>query len=249
MFNAGFDAGKIFADLRREAESALKDFDVDAKVEDAKRAGTALRERLETDPNARAGAAGVGGLLLLGLLGTKGGRSLASGVAKTGAAAALGALAYKAWTERRGGGSPGDASVTGAGTGDAADDEPALRAAGYPTNLDDDPAFAEATLLTMIAAARADGVLDASEQNVIDAACADLDETDRRRLTEAPDDQLFATIARAAKSPNHAAELYTAAAVMARDPNADEAAFLERLRARLGVDVEYAAAIRRAAQQ
>ena len=51
-------------------------------------------------------------------------------------------------------------------------------------------------------------------------------------------------IAAGALSPNHAAQLYTAACVVTGDPTAEEAGFLGRLAARLGIAGAHAAAIR-----
>ncbi len=124
-----FDARRVLDDMRRQASDLVKDFNVDEWLKNAAAAAEKVRTRIETDPNARTVAAGAGSLLLLGLLGTKGGRNLIGDVAKTGAVAALGALAYKAWRDRQG-------RVVGE---PAADD---LKTAGFLIDADKDPEFA-----------------------------------------------------------------------------------------------------------
>lgn len=232
-----FDARQILADLQRQAEAAARDFKVADRIEDAKAAAQKAKERLDADPKARTAAAAGGGLLLLGLLGTKGGRRLVGDIAQTGAVAALGALAYKAWADRQ-----------GRPAGDAKPE--AIAALGYPTSPERDPEFAEAVVLAMVAAAHADGVIDEQEQKLIDAALARAGNEDRKFFTgEAPQDEIFARLAAAAKSPNHAAELYAAATVMIGAPNPKEAGFLARLATTLGVDEANAAAIAAAANR
>ncbi len=99
----------------------------------------------------------------------------------------------------------------------------------------------------MFGAAYADGELDRQERLAIDAALikAGASDDDRRALLERlPDSERLDHIARGARSPNHAAELYAAAAATAGDDGA-EAAFLERLADRLGIHPDHAGAIRK----
>ncbi|MEL7488433.1 MAG: DUF533 domain-containing protein [Pseudomonadota bacterium] len=214
------DAAAILADLQKRAQDVLADFDVDAKVEDAKAAANRVRERLETDPQARAAATGAGGLLLLGLLGTKGGRGFLGGLAKTGAVAALGALAYKTWNERQG----------GDGGGETPPD--------FLIDAQNDPAFAAAIVRAMAAGALADGVIDARERAVINgvAEAGDFDaaaraETDRRATVE----EDVSSLAAAATSPNRAAQLYAAATLTADEDHPEAQKFLSRLSDALGL--------------
>lgn len=85
------DARRILEDLARQASDLAKDPNIQARMDDAKGAAAKVRERLETDPKARTIAAGAGGLLLLGMLGSKGGRKFVGNVARTGIVAGLGA--------------------------------------------------------------------------------------------------------------------------------------------------------------
>ncbi len=231
------DARQIFADLQKQAETIARDLDVDKGIADAKTAAGKVRERLQTDPQARTIAAGAGGLLLLGLLGSKGGRNLIGGVAKTGAVAALGALAYKAWADRQRG---------GAETAGAQDAEKA----GFLIETDKDPEFALALVHAMLAAAYADGFLDKQERLAVEAALIRAGASDADRsalLNDLPETERFDAIARAARTPNHAAELFAAAVVTAGENARAHADFFDRLADRLGVHPAHAAAIMREA--
>ncbi|MFZ5618032.1 MAG: DUF533 domain-containing protein [Pseudomonadota bacterium] len=228
------DARKILADLQEQARLAAREIEASGAVDKAKRAADEVRERLKTDPRARTVAAGAGGLLLLGLIGSRGGRRLIGDVAQTGAVAALGALAYKAWAERHGG---------------AAGRDPARSAAMSAFSIDpkSDPEFALAVVRAMLASAYADGVLDASEQEFVDRALdkADLTERERAMLkNEIPEEETLRLIAAAAKTPQHAAELFAAAVVSAGELNDRETAFLTKLAARLGLGADEVKAIR-----
>ena len=222
---------KILADLQEEAAKVAEAVELEKRVEQGKEAAENVRERLEADPKARLAAAGAGGLLLAGLLGTKGGRNMVGGIAKTGAVAALGALAYRAWQGRQ------DAAES-----DVAD----AAAAGYVGPDNTDPQFSEAIVQVMVAAAHSDGVLDEAERLAIDAELerAGASPEERALLTEKlSDDELLNRITERAVSPNHAAQLYAAASVVAgvRDPQ--ERAFLKKLADRLGVDRRHADAM------
>lgn len=225
------DFEKILSDLKVEAEKVAEAVELERRVEEGKEAAGKVRERLETDPQARLAAAGVGGLLLAGLLGTKGGRNIIGGVAKTGAVGALGALAYRTWQGRQYQ-TPGE--------------EAEAKAAGYLDDASASPDFSEAIVRVMVAAAHADGVLDEAERLAIDAEMEKMGvaEADRAVFTKPMgEDDLFEKIVPAALSPNHAAQLYAAASVVAGTRDAGERGFLERLAERLGVDHRHAAAM------
>lgn len=233
-----FDARKILADLQQQAELAARDIGESGAIDKAKKAAGDLRERLKTDPQARAIAAGAGGLLLLGMLGSKGGRGMIGDIAKTGAVAALGALAYKTFMERQ---------------GRKVDEKSLLRdaqASGFPIDPSSDPDFALAIVRTMLAAAYADGVIDAHEQRIIDGASskAAITDDERRMLTnEIPEAETLKLIAAAAKTPHHAAELYAAAVISAGELNDRESAFLDKLADRLGLSPDETNALRQGA--
>ncbi len=233
------DARKILADLQHQAERTARDIGESDALEKAKQAAIALRERIRTDRETQAIAAGAGGLLLLGLLGTKGGRRFTGDIAKTGAIAALGAVAYKTWMERQG------RSI------DKANLVRDAEAAGFPVDAASDPQFALAVVRTMLAAAYADGVIDKAEQRVIDAAAAkaELTEDERAMLAgDIPEEETLRHIEGAARSKHHAAELYAAAVIAAGELDGRESAFLKKLAARLGLTTEEADALRAGAQ-
>lgn len=228
------DAHKILADLQHQAQRAARELESSGAVDKARKAASDVRERLRTDPQARTVAAGAGGLLLLGMLGSRGGRRLIGGIAQTGAVAALGALAYKAWMERQG-------KPLGANPVREA------QAAGFPIDHASDPEFALAIVRAMLAAAYADGVLDAREQEMIDGAMAKSELTaDERAMlaNDIPLEETLRLLAAAARTPHHAAELYAAAVVSAGDLNDRESAFLEKLADRLGLTEDESKAIR-----
>lgn len=230
-----FDARTILADLQHQADLAARQIEDSGAVDKAKKAAGELRERLKTDPQAQAVAAGAGGLLLLGLLGSKGGRRLVGDIAQTGAVAALGALAYKTWMERH---------------GRKIDEKTIIRdaqASGFPIDPASDPDFALAVVRTMLAAAYADGVIDAHEQRIIEGAKAkaQITEDERRMLAgEIPEEETLRLIASAAKTPHHASELYAAAVISAGELNDRESAFLKKLGARLGLTPDETSTLR-----
>ncbi|HBS31272.1 MAG TPA: hypothetical protein DEA40_05970 [Parvularcula sp.] len=229
------DARKILADLQHQAERAARDIEESGAIDKATKAAGDLRERLKTDPQAQAVAAGAGGLLLLGLLGSRGGRRLVGDIAQTGAVAALGALAYKTWMDRH---------------GKRVDEKTIVRdaeASGFPIDPASDPDFALAVVRTMLAAAYADGVIDAHEQRIIDGAKAkaQITEDERRMLAgEVPEAETLRLIAAAAKTPHHASELYAAAVLSAGELNDRESDFLRKLADALGLDADETKALR-----
>ncbi len=227
------DASQILEDLQRQARAALDEFDVDQKLDDAKDAAGKVRQRLEADPDARKAAAGAGGLLLLGLLGTNGGRRLMGDVAKTGVVAALGALAYKAWNERRG---PQEGERSRGETPPE-----------FVIDADADPDFALALIRAMIAGAYADGALSDREETIIrkvvDEGGFDNDAVQGLLVHDYSLQDDIDALAAMASTPNRAAQLYAAAALTADRTQAKSKDLLDNLAKRLGVDPAYAAAL------
>ncbi|MFN3912549.1 DUF533 domain-containing protein [Hyphomonas sp.] len=230
------DFQQILLDLQKQAKQAAKDHDLEGKMRKGKDLGEAALEKLKTDRNTQIAAAGAGALIAAMMLGTKGGRRFIGGTAKTGAVAGLGALAYHAWMKSQGQRPRSDA-------------EPAKL--GYVTGKKAEPEFAEALVRTIVAAAWADGVLDEAEKVVIDGALkeAGLGAKDRAMLeNDRPEAETLDKIAAGALSPNHAAQLYSAACIVTGDPEGAEAEFLSRLASRLGLADAHAAAIRKEAR-
>ncbi len=229
------NARNILETLQAQAEEAAKSLNVEQRVEDAREAAGKVRRRLEEDPQARTAAIG-GGVLLTALLATSGGRKLIGNIAKTGAVAGLGVLAYRAGQKRQ-----------GAGT---ADENAAAEAAGYITGDNATPAFDRAIIIAMTMAAYADGTIDPGERAALSKAARDEAGKDFiiRILTgEISEDEAMDQIAAAAFSPNHAAQLYAAASVATGNPTEAESAFLTRLAARLGIEASHAEALRKEA--
>lgn len=183
------------------------------------------------------GGALAGGLAAL-LLGTKSGRKLGGTALKLGGIAAVGALAYKAYNDWQ-------ASKQPAQSGEAARRSP-VPLLPPPSGTPFNPAteagqqrLARTLLRAMIAAAKADGHVDAQEQARIFA------EMDRAKL-DAEDkafvmDELRAkldvdAIAAAATTQEEAVEIYAASLLAVDIDNAAERGYLAMLAARLNLD-------------
>lgn len=183
------------------------------------------------------GTGAIAGGLAAILLGTKAGRKLGGSALKLGGIAAVGALAYKAYQDWQAG-----KDAAGAPPPVAAE-VPALPApSGTPFNPADEAgqqSLARVLLRAMIAAAKADGHVDAQEQARVFAKIdrLGLDADDKAFVV----DELRATldidaVAAAATTPELAAEIY-AASLLAIDPDtAAERGYLAMLAARLKLD-------------
>jgi len=123
---------------------------------------------------------------------------------------------------------------------------PEAQAAGYIAADTQSSEFSEAIVRVMIASAHADGVLDEVERTAINAELERMGASAEERALLAEgvsDEELYDKISYAALSPNHAAQLYAAASVVAGVKDDKERAFLEKLADRLGVDHRHAAAM------
>ena len=181
----------------------------------------------------------AGGLAAL-LLGSKTGRKIGGEALKMGGMAAVGALAYKAYRDWQGGKA---AAPAGTAAPVAASPVPMLPPpSGTPFNPSGETEqqnLARALLRAMIAAAKADGHVDAEEQARV---FAEMD-----KLTLSADDKAFVmdelrakldvdAVAGAATSPEMAAEIYAASLMAVRVDNAAERGYLAMLAARLKLD-------------
>lgn len=182
------------------------------------------------------GGAVVGGLAGL-LLGGKGGRKLAGSALKLGGMAVLGGLAYKAYRDWQAGKQP--ATVESGRQNGAPVLPPPQDTPFNPSTESEQQALGRHLLRAMIAAAKADGHIDATEQASIFAR---MDE-----LPLAPDDKAFVidelrapldvdAVARAARTPEEAAEIYAASLLAIDVDNAAERGYLAMLAARLKLD-------------
>jgi uncharacterized membrane protein YebE (DUF533 family) len=183
------------------------------------------------------GAGTVAGGLAAILLGTKTGRKLGGSALKIGGLAAIGALAYRAYSDWQAsqGAAPAPAPSTPAGP-------PALPPPGTPFSPADEAgqqSLARSLLRAMIAAAKADGHVDAQEQARV---FAEID-----RLGLGAEDKAFVfdelrakldidAVAAGATTPEHAAEIY-AASLLAIEPDSPaERGYLAMLAGRLNLD-------------
>lgn len=183
----------------------------------------------------------LGGLGAL-VFGTSAGRSVAGSAAKLGGLALIGGLAYKAYQNYQAGKPLLNASQH-------QDVLPAPAGTGFEPQ-----AATEATALVfiraMIAAAAADGHIDAAEQSAILGGLkeAGLEQEAHAWLAqEMAKPASIDTLVEAAESPELAAQIYTAARIAINPDNAAEKDFLAGLAGSLGLDAELVANIDAAA--
>jgi uncharacterized membrane protein YebE (DUF533 family) len=185
--------------------------------------------------------AGIAGAVAGGLLSSKGGRKLGKQALELGGMAALAGLAYTAWQRHKQGERAGVELV--------APTPERLRSAGFlPEGAAASEDFGRALFRAMVAAARADGRLDASERAAL------LEQIGRLGLGDAERAELYAEIERpvtieevvaSARTPAQAAELYTASLCATGADTPAERGYLALLAARLGLDDALVASIER----
>jgi len=198
-----------------------------------------LLQSLFSSPTARGFAGGMAGSLLLG----KSGRKLVGKAAKIGGLAAIGAMAYRAYQNHQ--------ASKGARAG-----APPLPLGAAPTNellpppadsgflpAATDTAARQSLGLTlvraMVAAAKADGKLDATESQAILASLQERNLAAEERaalLDELARPVDLDRIVAAAPTPQLAAEVYIAARSAIDPDTAAERAWLAMLAARLGLE-------------
>jgi uncharacterized membrane protein YebE (DUF533 family) len=185
---------------------------------------------LLNSPAAGGMAGGLAGSLLGNVLAGKGGgKKLAKTAVKAGGLALVGTIAWQAWQQyqaRQAGGVPPA----------PAGQQPTLPAA-FDLERQQGPALA--VLRAMVAAARADGVIEPLERaRILDRLqAADLPPADQQYvldLFEQPPD--LDAIARAAGTPELAAEVYAAAALAVYPASRVERGYLDLLGARVGIE-------------
>ncbi len=212
-----------------------------------------LVEILTKNPAAGAAMGGLAGSLLGNVLGGQG-KGGSKKLVKYGGLAAIGYVAYQAWqknqAQKAGGAAVGvpaqapaslDAllgNVSGGGTAPAA--SPSLPPA-FDLESGANAAAALKIVQAMIAASKADGVLDAQERERIFARVGDYGlgqaEQDEvlRLMTQPPD---MDSIVRGVDSRELATEIYAAALMAVSPANRAERAWLDMLAARLGLESE-----------
>lgn len=196
-----------------------------------------ILKSLQTDSNAqRTAMTGAAGLAAGMLLSGKAGK-LIEGTAKLGAVAALGGLAYKAWQNYQ-------AQQPSAPM-------PAEDAfIPSPANTHEQEELGKSLVRAMIAAAKADGRIDADEKNAIFEKLKAMSLSAEEKAwvfdeLSSPLD-INAVIARA-DTPEHAAEIYAASLVAISADTAAEQAYLEVLASKLKLAPALVAEIHKAA--
>jgi uncharacterized membrane protein YebE (DUF533 family) len=224
QFLGGPDNGQQPVAQNREGRNSLTDL--------VGNAGGMLRGNL----GGIGGGAVAGGLAAI-LLGSKSGRQLAGNALTYGGVAVLGALAYRAYQNYQAGRAP-SASAAAATTSAPVLPPPE----GTPFNPKSEAAqqsLARNILRAMIAAAKADGHIDAAEQANI---FAQMDQ-----LSLSPEEKAFVidelrrpldidAVAGTVRSPEEAAEIYTASLLAIDVDNAAERGYLGMLAAWLNLD-------------
>lgn len=158
------------------------------------------------------------------LLGNKRARKMGGGLLKYGGAAALGALAYKAY---------GDWQREKAGAQAAA-----------PQTLDrvappEQEAHSRAVLAAIVAAAKADGHVDERERALIEEGLSKLADAEGLRgwlQAELAKPLDPGEVARLATSPELASEIYLASALVIEERNFMERSYLDELSRQLGLE-------------
>lgn len=192
-------------------------------------------------PGGAAGLAAGAGLLAT-MLGGKKMRKMAGGAVGYGGAAALGALAYRAWQNWQ----------AQQGTQPGAPQPAAERFLPGAAPAPDGSPFELSLVRAMIAAAKADGHVDAAEQRAIFDAVerAGLDAEAKAFIFDLlRRDIPFEEIAGGAATPEQAAELYLAARLAIDPDEASERAWLAALAHRLALPQGLVAQIEAEAQR
>lgn len=186
-------------------------------------------------------AGGLAGGLASSMLTTKKGRKLGKKAAKMGGIAAVGAMAYAAFQKYN---SPKSQPQEVAGQQPAADLQPAPQGSAFLPAQNDTASHhkLEFTLVrAMIAAARADGVLDAQESQIIFRRIEGMElAPDERSLLidEMGKPVDIDAIVRSAATPELAAEIYLASVMAIEVDTVAEESYLGMLAARLKLPQE-----------
>lgn len=216
-----------------------------------------LIDLLTKNPAAGAAMGGLAGSVLGNVLGGKrGGGSLM----KMGGLAAVGYVAYQAWQKHqsgKAGGQPGsgspapgslEASLGGLLSGGGA--APALPQS-FDLESPGNAAQALRVVQAMIAAAKADGVVDATERDRVfakvgEAGLSQQDQDEVMRLLTQPMD--MEAVVRGVDSRELAMEIYAASLIAVSPASRAERAYLDLLAARLGLEGDLTMQIEKTAE-
>jgi uncharacterized membrane protein YebE (DUF533 family) len=196
--------------------------------------GSSLLQQVSGMLSGKGGAALAGGALGL-LLGSKSGRNIGGKVLTYGGLAALGTLAYQALKNYQ--------------------QQQATAVAPQPLEQLSAPQqeqHCQVLLCALIAAAKADGHIDARERGLIDAEIAKL--TADTRVQQWVDSELQkplvpAEIAALAKDQSMKAEIYLASLLVVDEENFMEKAYLQELARQMQLDPALQTALRQQVQQ
>ena len=183
------------------------------------------------------GGAGKGALAagLVGMLMRSGNpRKMAANGLKIGGLALIGGLAYQAWRSHQ----QGQEVQAAAQQGAQALAPPPQDSAFAPDDEADAMDRSRALIRAMIAVAKADGHIDAEEEQRLSQAMQtlDLDEDDRAFLMNELNSPLdIDAVAREAKTPEMASELYVASLMVAAEIDDHERRYLDALAERMGI--------------
>jgi len=188
---------------------------------------------LQTDPNAqRTAVTGAAGLAAGMLLSGGGLGKLVGNVAKVGAVAAVGGLAYSAWQQhqknQQQAGAPSDGS-------------PALNRDAFvppPQAAYQTEELGKSLVRAMIAAAKADGQIDADEKERIFKKLETMPLSSEEKafvFDELSSPLDLNAVASRANTPEHAAEIYAASLVAMNPDTAAEKSYLEALAFKLNL--------------
>jgi len=203
-------------------------------------------------------AGGLAGGLASGLLTSKAGRKLGKKALRVGGVAAVGGLAYSAWSRYR------QEQAAQATPGATARPGPISRAAAAPpteaaditlerfvppsSQPEECEALGLALLRAMIAAAQADGRLDGAERRAIfeRISTLELSAAEKAALFEQLDQPVdLSALVAAARTPEQAVEIYTASRLAIEVDTPAERGYLAMLAARLELPDELIEAIDR----
>ncbi len=209
-------AQSLLEQLLKSGMSALENKTVDT--------GAAGANRPDSSLGGFGTGAAAGGALAL-LLGSKGGRRIGGKALQYGGVAALGVMAFRAFSNWQ----TQQAQAQGAAV--SVPTSPSLRTVNLLTSPEIEE-HSRGMLKAMIAAAKADGHLDERERGLVEAELSRLEADPEMRLwfeeeLRRPLDP--AEVAQAAASPELAAEMYLASVLMVDDTSFMERAYLDEL--------------------
>lgn len=191
------------------------------------------------NPTLNSVLSGAGGGLLAGLLlGNKRFREVGGTVATYGGVAALGALAYSAYknwqSNKPGQNAPGGTSFPAQPSRQGSAPDPLFDSLPAPQVEE----HSRAMLSALIAAAKADGNFDERERQLIreHAGSGNDAETDQWLHAEIRKPLDTSAIARLAKTPEMAAEIYLVSLMIVDERNAMEKAYLDKLAEEMQLD-------------